>query len=512
VIEREWREASDMRTSTVTLAAILTVAAVLRFWSLGAGIPFNVGVDEPQIMNRSLQMVKAGTLNPGGFYDYPGLYLYVQMGVICARFLAGGTAAEWRTLNEVSADDFYLWGRAVTAALGVLTVLVVYHVGMRWGARHAMLAAALMAVIPSHVRESHYVLTDVPVTFFVALAFLLTLRAHERARAASFAAAGAAAGLAAATKYPGGLALVLPLVAVWMTPDTRPSRVVGSLAAVGACAGAFLLAAPYTVLDLPGFLNAYATLAAGYAGSPPPEPAWLIYLKHLRGNFWWPALLLAAGGLVMGVVRAIRGPGRVRWTLAILFPILFFWSVSGQTLIFMRYILPIVPFLCVLAAAATVSGVSLLRRFEIPRAVRTALIIGLTVAAILPPGIRAVAFNRHISRYWTQARAYDWIVANLPPGTSIAIEANTPVLPPGRYKVTHVGQLRERSYEDYRDQGVEYFVSTSQVTDPFLKSPQQYPRQYADYRRLFGQSREVVRFPTTGESPGPELVIYKVRP
>ena len=37
-----------------------------------------------------------------------------------------------------------------------------------------------MAVMPLHVRESHYVLTDVPVTFFVTLTFLLSLRAHER--------------------------------------------------------------------------------------------------------------------------------------------------------------------------------------------------------------------------------------------------------------------------------------------------------------------------------------------
>ena len=35
--------------------------------------------------------------------------------------------------------------------------------------------------MPLHVRESHYVLTDVPVTFFVTLTLLLSLRAHERA-------------------------------------------------------------------------------------------------------------------------------------------------------------------------------------------------------------------------------------------------------------------------------------------------------------------------------------------
>ena len=154
-------------------------------------------------MSRVVQMMRTGDFNPH-FFDYPGLYFYVQLGVAVLRFLAGRDAsASGASLDQVDTPDFYLWGRAVTAILGTLTVLLVYRIGMRWGARHAALAAGLMAVMPLHVRESHYVLTDVPVTFFVTLTLLLTLGAHERERAPSFAWAGAAAGLAAATKYPG---------------------------------------------------------------------------------------------------------------------------------------------------------------------------------------------------------------------------------------------------------------------------------------------------------------------
>ena len=152
-------------------------------------------------MSRVVQMMRTGDFNPH-FFDYPGLYFYVQLGVAVLRFLVGATTGEWTALDQVDDGNFYLWGRAVTAILGTLTVVLVYRIGMRWGARHAALAAGLMAVMPLHVRESHYVLTDVPVTFFVTLTLLLTLGAHERERAPSFAWAGAAAGLAAATKYP----------------------------------------------------------------------------------------------------------------------------------------------------------------------------------------------------------------------------------------------------------------------------------------------------------------------
>ena len=81
-------------------------------------------------------------------------------------------------------------------------------------------------------------------------------------------------------------------------------------------------------------------------------------------------------GLILGVVRAIKGPGRVRWTLLLVFPFVYFYMVSGRSLIYGRYLLPMLPFVCLLAAIAVVSGVSLLRRFDIPRTPRRLLIAG----------------------------------------------------------------------------------------------------------------------------------------
>jgi 4-amino-4-deoxy-L-arabinose transferase-like glycosyltransferase len=511
VTEREWREASDMRRSTLSLAAILLVAGTLRFLSLGAGIPYSIGVDEPEIINRVAGMMRSGNFNPH-FYDYPTLYIYVQLLVACVRFLVGAMAGEWQSLGDVTSADFYLWGRAVTALFGTATVLLVHQIGLRWGTRPALLAAGLMAVMPLHVRESHYVLTDVPATFFVALTFLLTLRAHEQPRARTFAWAGAAAGLAAATKYPGAVAMVLPLIALWMTPDTKPSRLAGAAAVMGASATAFLMAAPYTILDLPGFLNGYARLAAGYAGTPPSEPAWIIYLKHLRISVQWPAFLLMLGGAVLGVVRAVRGPGRVRWTLAVAFPVLFLWFMSSQTLIFGRYLLPALPFTCVLAATAVVSGVSLLRRFSIPRALRTALIILLTVATLLPATVMSIAFDRMLAKKGTVSLAYDWIQQHVARDADIVIESAGLVLTETPFKGRNVPQLRHEQYRDYVETGVEYLIASSQCYGPYLESPHLYPTEHAQYMKLFEQSQEVARFSPSPENPGPELRILRVHP
>jgi 4-amino-4-deoxy-L-arabinose transferase-like glycosyltransferase len=503
-----------MRSSAVTLAIILICAAVLRFVGLGSGIPFNVGVDEPQIVDRAVRIIKTGDFNPH-FFDYPSLYIYIQAAVACLRFISGANAGEWSSLDHFTAPNFYLWGRAVTALFGTFTVLLVYQIGMRWGTRVAALAAGLMAVMPLHVRESHYVLTDVPVTFFVTLTLLLTLRAHEREGARDFVWAGAAAGLAAATKYPGGLVLILPLLAVWMTPGTKPSRLTGSLAVLAAAGVAFLIAAPYTLLDLPAFLNAYGNLASHYSANRTGEAPSVTYYKHLSRSLGVPATLLVLTGLGLGAVRATRGPGRVRWTVTILFPIVFFYFLSGQSLVYGRYLLPLLPFVCLLAAAGCVSGVSLLRRFDIPRWVRTATIAAVTIAAVLFPALQSIGFVRMIARTSTVEQAYEWIQTNVPKGSKVIIETDALRLDSGTYASSNVPQLvldfrAPQDYEAYRKAGTQYIIASSQRYGDALGRPHQFPDQFKAYMTLFEQCHELARFTPDASHPGPELRIYKI--
>jgi 4-amino-4-deoxy-L-arabinose transferase-like glycosyltransferase len=392
-VEREFREASDMRPSIAGLAIVLVTAAALRFWGLGHGIPAGVGQDEAEIMNRAVAMMRSGDFNPH-FFGHPALYMYVQMAVASLRFLAGAGSGSWTSVAQVSAGNFYLWGRVVSALLGVATVYVVYLIGSRWGARHALLAAGLVAVMPNQVQASHSVAADVAMTFFVMLTFLLALRALEQPNGKRFALAGVMAGLAGGTLYSGGLALAAPLVAAWfVTNPPRPRRTL-ALASIGAAAGVYLLVAPYTILDLPGFLDGFVqgriALSSQAGGWSSGLVAWL---KTLNLSLWYSGIALAVWGAVHAIVRAITGPGKARFTLLILVPALYSFLVFDDVLVSPSSLTPLFPFISLLIAIAIVSGVSLLRRFNIPRPVRTALIVALTVVAILPPAIGAVAYD-----------------------------------------------------------------------------------------------------------------------
>jgi hypothetical protein len=222
---------------------------------------------------------------------------------------------------------------------------------------------------------------------------------------------------------------------------------------------------------------------------------------------------MAVAGLVLGAVRAVRGPGRVRWTLAVVFPLVYFWFVSRQSLVFGRDLMPLVPFLCLLAATAVVSGVSLLRRFDIQRTARTALIAALTVAALLPPTLQAIAFNVNRSRTSTVEQAHHWIVANVPHGSRVLIESNLLLLAPQSYKAVNVPRLVKdvRSAGDYRryvEQGFQYMVATAEGYGRSFAEPHRFGEEYAAYVALFEQSRERARFAPSADHPGPEIRIF----
>jgi 4-amino-4-deoxy-L-arabinose transferase-like glycosyltransferase len=362
--------------------------------------------------------------------------------------------------------------------------------------------------MPLHVRESHYTLTDVPCTFAVALTFLLALRARERATVGSFALAGAAAGLAAAIKYNGILALVIPLVICAMTPALRKPRPLVALAVVATTVGTFLVAAPYTLLDLPHFLNEFARLSSEYRKAPTiAEPIWVIYLKHLRIALGTPGSVVVVAGLALGVWKSIAGPDRARWLAVWLFPLVYFRFVSNQTIVFARYLLPLVPFLAILGAAAVVAAVALLRRAAAPRVLQYAIVLALVAVSVGPPASAAIAYDANAAKTWTSALAYDWIRHNLPAGTAIRLEGSLAIKLPPIYKVSYVPTLRQNA-DDFA--GAEYLVASSQSYGAFVDNPTGHPEENAAYQRIFAATEEVARFTPTDAHPGPELRILKV--
>src|SRR5262245_41667238 len=94
----------------LVLLSILAVAAAARLWFLTAGVPHAVGIDEPQVVDRALRILRTGDWNPHVF-DYPTLVIYLQAAVAILRFLWGALGGEWGSLDGFSIAAVYGAGR-----------------------------------------------------------------------------------------------------------------------------------------------------------------------------------------------------------------------------------------------------------------------------------------------------------------------------------------------------------------------------------------------------------------
>jgi MFS family permease len=488
--------------------SIVLAALALRVWNIDAGIPHALGQDEPQIMERAVAMMKSGDFHPR-FFDWPSLTIYLHLIVGAFTFLAGAMQGRWDGLDQITAADLYLTGRYFTAVLGAATVALTFAAGRRWGTRPALLAAALMAVIPYHVRESHYVLTDVPVAFFTTLSLLLTLRALERPQWSAFAWAAVAAGLAGSCKYNGLMAVVMPLVAAWFAGGGLVSAIRRTCLILAAALGAFLVGTPYAVLDLPFFLNDYADLAFTFAGPRHDAVGWHIYLKHLLATFDWPAFLAVLAGVGLALWRVLTGPRRAATACALAFAFIYFAVMAGSYQIYGRYLLPLLPIASLLAAAAVTAAVRMIqRRITSPRA--GILAGGLLVVVVLAGPVRnGVGFSRELGRPTTVDAAYTWILENVPAGATVAVEAGAMGLPQ-RYRVMIVTQFTQRARAEYDAEGVRYFLVASPAFQNALANPLAHPETLGAYQQLLAGTVEVAAFDPSEDRPGPALRVYQV--
>jgi len=412
------------------LGAILAAAAVARFAGLEFGLPLVLArPDEQAVASVAVGFWETGDLNPH-FFDYPTLHLYVigalyglygLWGLAVGRFdSAAAFAASWPT----DWVPFFMIPRVISATAGTATVLVVYLLARRmFGRASALVAALFMALAFLHVRDSHYGTTDATMTLLLVSALALLVRAHQTGVTRHFVAAGVVAGLAMATKYNAFLlvvpatlsAAILAFDAPGPTWDAvRRTRLFHVLVPFGAT---FALTTPYVLLDFGKFRADMAALAALHtAGMTPPDLLGIGWVYHLtfslRYGLGLPLLVAGLAGAVWLTVR------RLRVALILLsFPIAYYIVAGSGYTVYVRYMLPVVPFLCVTAGFAVVElSRPVARALRAPLAVIVAVV---AVAVIWPSARSAASFDRLMRQRDSRLVAGDWVRANVPAGATI---------------------------------------------------------------------------------------------
>ncbi len=398
------------------LPAILALAALLRIWGLGFGLPnLDARPDEMDVVPRAIRLL-SGDLNPH-FFHYPSLYFYL-LGLVFAvvglsSVALGSPMEEFLTRAVVDPGSFILLGRWVTALAGVLTVYGVYRVGLRLQGRWVgILSAGFLSVAHLHVRESHFATTDVLLTLFVVGSVHHMLGIAEKGDTKSYLWAGIFAGLAVSTKYVG---LLLPGVVflAHIIAQRRPEidarwrhiarGIVGARGLwifAGASLSAFVLTSPYAVLDWGLFSTHFRFQLGHLTGGHGMDLGigGVYHLLHtLPKGLGWPIFAAGLGG---GVWALRRHPGKA--TVLLAFPLLFYFSTFTSRTLFLRYMLPVIPFLC-LTAAWWVARICTGRRLV----GRCAVTAGVLLSVV--PFADAIATDRRLARVDTRVEAAMWL-------------------------------------------------------------------------------------------------------
>jgi hypothetical protein len=555
------------------LTIVLAVAFALRLWGIKQGLPYVYDVDEyGHFVPEAVAMFNHG-LNPHYFINPPAL-TYLLHVVFAVWF--GGLRSHSSIAREFALhpDRFFPVARVTVALLGTASVWLLYLVGARLFNRGVgLLASAVLAVAFLPVFYGHLALNDVPTLAPLTLSLLGTAGVLRRGRMFDYLVAGVGLGFAAATKYTAGV-MILPLVAAAVSQylDERPEGgrrdvAIGmGIALVGAL-GAYLIANPYSVLDFHLFRkelelqSSYTEMSkASWIGGP-QQGSFIYYLWSFTWGLGWIPALAALGGAVT-IWRKQRRVGWVLVPVAVLY--LLFLSLQGRY--FGRWLLPVFPIVCLLAANFALEAAGWATR-RVPRL--TAVFTILAVVALVGQG---VVYSIHsglvLSRADTRNLTRAWVVRNIPAGAKIVVEPVVPnawldntselgtahhvrwikyptlrvVLNPatGVPEPTHRTVLLE-NYEStlgpalvgyYEREGYCWVVSGTTQSGRALADPQVVPHAIAYYRELekqgevvyhispYSQGKGPVKFnfdwtfdyyPLAFERPGPEMTVYRLR-
>jgi len=403
-------------------AGIVAGALALRLWGLGHGLPYVYNADEnAHFVPRAIGMF-GHSYNPNYFVNPPA-YTYLLHVVFDLRF--GGRAGVGEAMATDRTSVFEL-ARLVSALLGALAVALLTWAGRRLdGGAVGLIAGALLAVAFLPVHYSHLALNDAPTLAPVCLALLGVATIYRHNGYGGYAIAGLALGVACATKYTAGILMLTIIAAALATPVRgRAGRIYGLLLAGVLALAGFLIANPFALLDFDAFRDglSHQSEASGDSAGKlglSTDSGIAYYLGTAAwGLGWLPALAALAGAI--GLMLRDR-----RLALVLVpAPVVFLLFMGTQDRFFARWLLPVYPLLCLLAAWAVVAAAAWLAPWLRQR---TAVVAGVLGALLCVQGL---VFSVHndvvLARPDTRQLARDWMVDHIPIRSKVVVEPFAP--------------------------------------------------------------------------------------
>lgn len=427
---------------------------LLHLYGPGLAYGNNFHPDERQIMFHVVQLAwphslaqffdaANSPLNPHFFaYGSFPLYLLAGTGNLLSHISPGLATFASLTLTGRVFNAIFDTGTILLTAWLALLLIPDRTPGRRYAWSVALLAAALVAFTAFQIQLSHFYAVDTMLLFFVTLTILACVKLVDTDKPVCWSLiVGLAYGLALATKF-SAAPLVIPLLVAlalrWYKFGFASVPFVAVISA-GTTLLSFLVAMPYALIDRTEFLQQVAyqgDLARGlidlpyvrqFAGTTP-------YVYELQNMvIWGMGVMLgvaALAGLLWLYWRAWKRDGGP-W-LVVLSWVLVYGALTGSFYAkFMRYMLPIYPFLTLMAAAGLLALLHWVqaREWHFKKIPLTVLPYGAIAIVLLGTIFQGLALLNVYSQPNTRIQASLWIYSHIKPGSVFTYEQWDDALP-----------------------------------------------------------------------------------
>jgi hypothetical protein len=466
---------TDRQKESITLAVIIAAGGLLRFWALDFGLPNTVcRPDELTITVRAWHLFKDP--NPH-FFNYPSLFLYLLLFGYVLYFGFGSVFGLFSSLDHFetyyyqSFPHFILLGRIISATMGTISIYLVYRLAAKsYSKSVGILSALFFGFTYLHVRDSHFGVTDVPLTFMLILAYLFIVGCLIKGDLKTYIGAGLFTGLAASIKY-NAILLFIPIFLAHYLRIRSGGEPIRSMIlskklwlACSAMGLAFFCGSPYILLDSTQFIKDFVFelnhLETGHMLDL--GIGWIYHLRFsLRYGIGLPYLIATLCGLAYVIYRHQNID-----LLLLSFPVAYYLLIGAGRTVFVRYIIPCLPFLSIFSA---VFVYQLIKKFPF----RQGILAGCLSLLLLLPSIHSsISYDKIISREDTRVSALKWAAAHIPSNSPILMSKSTLGL---SFIINHFTQLycfNGNNYykiNPYLNNRVDYVVTAEHFLNLYTK-------------------------------------------